>query len=120
MQKEQLNLTREPGTLFLFVPKPFILIDTKVIKQTQSNDYRYLDVDSDCVSGRTIYNHHMFLPDHPFIYLASYADCTQAITASGLYVIPDYRDNKIDDDMIEAKQIVFALMCNNFSQGGIQ
>ena len=109
---------REPGTMYLYIPKHFILLDTQTIGMTQKDttEYALLDVDSDSVTGRTIYNHHMFLPDHPFIYLASYADCTQAITAPGVYVVPDYRSNKNDEDMIQERQIVYALVCNNYHQ----
>jgi len=109
---------RKPGTLFLYVPKHFILIDTQVLdmRQHEKGDYELLDVDSDLVVGRSIYNHHMYLPDHPFIYLASYADCTQAITAPGVYVVPDYRTTWEDDEMKEERQIVYALVCNNYNQ----
>jgi len=109
---------RAPGTLWMYAPRHFILLDMQAIPQIQQEigNYENLNVDSDTVGGRVIPNRHMYLPDHPFIYLASYADCTHAIASPGIYVMPDYRDDDKDEAMIKETQVAYVLLCNRYNQ----
>ena len=102
MESDDQGNNKYPGTLFVKIEKPFLLLDTYVVDELE-------DKDKDSLLSQGIDNSLQYLSTHPIINVLTVANCTAFHNSAGKYQVMDLRKDENNES-----QFIYVLICTNF------
>jgi hypothetical protein len=112
------DVAKPAGGLFVEIKQSFVHLDIQVVDNdfdegSDSDWFTILDKDYHAVEGgQRINNHLTYLQDHPASYFMDRMDMRSFLSPPGIYVVPDYRVDKSENNMREI-QLLFAICFND-------